>query len=131
MRLRIRLPARVRGCQDAHLDVDYLVFSDAAASVTGGGSPFARATYLCSPILAFLLLGNSLVHDAWGNLLFSAASSLPCSRIAAVFRTVCLPICCVPSSKEEFGKMGRFILPLFIIHRFELGSSKGSLKSAR
>nr|ACR37809.1 unknown [Zea mays] len=67
--------------QDAHLevrytDVDYLVFSDAAASLATGGSPFARATYRYSPILAFLLVPNSLLHAAWGKLLFSAADLL-------------------------------------------------------
>ncbi|KAL6838524.1 hypothetical protein ACP4OV_031769 [Aristida adscensionis] len=67
--------------QDAHLevrytDVDYLVFSDAAASVAAGGSPFARATYRYSPLLAFLLLPNSLLHAAWGKLVFSAADLL-------------------------------------------------------
>ncbi|XP_051193956.1 GPI mannosyltransferase 1 [Lolium perenne] len=67
--------------QDAHLevrytDVDYLVFSDAAASVAAGGSPFARATYRYSPLLAFLLLPNSLLHPAWGKLIFSAADLL-------------------------------------------------------
>ncbi|KAL6655022.1 hypothetical protein ACP70R_005848 [Stipagrostis hirtigluma subsp. patula] len=67
--------------QDAHLevrytDVDYLVFSDAAASVAAGGSPFARATYRYSPLLAFLLVPNSLLHAAWGKLIFSAADLL-------------------------------------------------------
>jgi phosphatidylinositol glycan class M len=67
--------------QDAHLevrytDVDYLVFSDAAASVAAGGSPFARATYRYSPLLAYLLVPNSLLHPTWGKLLFSAADLL-------------------------------------------------------
>ena len=66
--------------QDAHLevrytDVDYLVFSDAAASVAAGGSPFARETYRYSPLLAFLLLPNSLLHPAWGKFIFSAAGN--------------------------------------------------------
>jgi GPI mannosyltransferase 1 subunit M len=54
---------------------------DAAASVASGGSPFAQETYRYSPLLAFLLLPNSLLHAAWGKLIFSAAGKpTPLSR---------------------------------------------------
>ncbi|CAA7405437.1 unnamed protein product [Spirodela intermedia] len=64
--------------QDAHMevrytDVDYLVFSDAAALMAAGSSPFRRSTYRYSPLLAALLVPNSLLHHCWGKLLFSAA----------------------------------------------------------
>ncbi|KAJ0987528.1 hypothetical protein J5N97_005884 [Dioscorea zingiberensis] len=67
--------------QDAHMevrytDVDYLVFSDAAALVAAGKSPFDRSTYRYSPVLAFLLLPNSFLHRSWGKLLFSFADLL-------------------------------------------------------
>ncbi|XP_073008451.1 GPI mannosyltransferase 1-like [Typha latifolia] len=67
--------------QDTHMevrytDVDYLVFSDAAAIVASGRSPFERSTYRYSPLLAFLLMPNSTLHQSWGKLLFSAADLL-------------------------------------------------------
>lgn len=64
--------------QDEHMevrytDVDYLVFSDAASLVASGDSPYKRTTYRYSPLLAFLLLPNSLFHRSWGKFLFSSA----------------------------------------------------------
>lgn len=63
--------------QDLHLavkytDVDYRVFSDAAALAWGGSSPYDRATFRYPPVLAWLLVPNVAV--AWfGKALFCAA----------------------------------------------------------
>lgn len=67
--------------QDTHMevrytDVDYLVFSDAAALVASGLSPYKRSTYRYSPMLAFLLLPTSFIHHSWGKFLFSASDLL-------------------------------------------------------
>lgn len=64
--------------QDSHMevrytDVDYLVFSDAASLMASGVSPYKRTTYRYSPLLAFLLIPNSLIHRSWGKFLFSAS----------------------------------------------------------
>lgn len=67
--------------QDAHLevgytDIDYQVFSDAAALLARGRSPFERETYRYSPVLALILVPNSFLHQSWGKVLFSAADVL-------------------------------------------------------
>ncbi|KAF7836192.1 GPI mannosyltransferase 1 isoform X1 [Senna tora] len=67
--------------QDTHLevrytDVDYLVFSDAASYMAMGDSPYKRTTYRYSPLLAFLLIPNSIIHRSWGKFLFSASDIL-------------------------------------------------------
>lgn len=64
--------------QDSHMevrytDVDYLVFSDAASLMASGDSPYKRTTYRYSPLLAFLLIPNAIIHRSWGKFLFSAS----------------------------------------------------------
>ncbi|KAK3037155.1 hypothetical protein RJ639_031042 [Escallonia herrerae] len=67
--------------QDTHMevrytDVDYLVFSDAAALMALGKSPYKRSTYRYSPLIAFLLIPNALIHRTWGKILFSVSDLL-------------------------------------------------------
>ncbi|KAF3434779.1 hypothetical protein FNV43_RR21865 [Rhamnella rubrinervis] len=59
-----------------YTDIDYLVFSDAASLIASGKSPFERSTYRYSPLLAFLLIPNSILHRSWGKFLFSASDLL-------------------------------------------------------
>ncbi|KAD2393883.1 hypothetical protein R6Q59_013270 [Mikania micrantha] len=67
--------------QDTHMevrytDVDYLVFSDAAALVVAGKSSYKRSTYRYSPLIAYILAPNSFIHRSWGKFLFSASDLL-------------------------------------------------------
>ncbi|GAA5860668.1 hypothetical protein JCM3774_006245 [Rhodotorula dairenensis] len=84
--------------QDAHsrvpyTDVDYFVFSDAAACLVDPaqplcsrakgpcapawlGDPYSRATYRYTPLVALLLVPNEYIHPAFGKVVFAVADLL-------------------------------------------------------
>ena len=53
-------------------DTDYDVFTDAAAHVAGGGSPYARKTYRYTPLAAYICVVNSWVHPLACKFVFVA-----------------------------------------------------------
>lgn len=59
-----------------YTDVDYDVFSDAAALIVAGRSPYERATYRYAPLFAWLLVPDALLGTrSLGKVVFSVADA--------------------------------------------------------
>jgi GPI mannosyltransferase 1 subunit M len=80
--------------QDAHsalkyTDIDYYVFTDAARFVSRGRSPYERATYRYTPLLAWILLPTTWSGGYWfsfGKALFAASDIVAGWMILAVLK---------------------------------------------
>lgn len=69
-----------------YTDVDYFVFTDAARFMTQGESPYRRATYRYTPLLAMLLQVNVWWHPVAGKLMFVAMDLLVGWALNALLR---------------------------------------------
>lgn len=52
-------------------DIDYKVVTDGARHIIDNGSPYQRHTYRYTPLLAYFLVPNILVHRSFGKILFA------------------------------------------------------------
>jgi phosphatidylinositol glycan class M len=73
-------------------DIDYSVFSDAAALTFKGASPYTRSTYRYTPLLAYLNIPNFYIHEAFGKWVFGLADLVTGSLLDALLQEMGAPI---------------------------------------
>jgi phosphatidylinositol glycan class M len=78
-----------------YTDTDYNVFSDAATYVYNGGSPYDRHTYRYTPLAAYIVLVNNMIHPVCGKLVFCLCDGLMSLILWRIFEAI------MPASKRE------------------------------
>lgn len=73
-----------------YTDIDYVVFTDAARYVSAGASPFLRATYRYTPLLAWMMVPTTHVYS-FGKVVFMACDLLTGVLIQQVLRMAGTP----------------------------------------
>ncbi|ANB15202.1 Gpi14p [Sugiyamaella lignohabitans] len=77
--------------QDANMDlrftdIDYFVFTDASRFISQGASPYDRATYRYTPLLAWLLLPTEWWFFSFGKVLFAAGDIVAGYLMLQIFK---------------------------------------------
>jgi GPI mannosyltransferase 1 subunit M len=108
-----------------YTDIDYFVFTDAARYIASGISPYARATYRYTPLLAYILIPTTWSPQwLWfhfGKILFAAADIVAGWLILLILR----------QRGMELGRAGKFasiwLLNPMVATISTRGSSEGLL----
>jgi phosphatidylinositol glycan class M len=87
-----------------YTDIDYVVYSDAARFLANGSSPFERATFRYTPLLAYLMLPN-VVWPAFGKVLFSACDLL----VGALIHKLLLLQFAKQNVADSFGRAMKWV----------------------
>ncbi|POW07598.1 hypothetical protein PSTT_08165 [Puccinia striiformis] len=111
-----------------YTDIDYQVFSDAARAILSRsgskdsawfGSPYDRATYRYTPLLAFILTPNEFIHPCWGKALFGIADLL----IGILLYRLC-------PSRHTASSHGLLVTLIWLLNPFVMNiSTRGSSES--
>ncbi|XP_063929689.1 GPI mannosyltransferase 1 [Zophobas morio] len=73
-----------------YTDIDYKVFTDAARHVLENRSPYDRHTYRYSPLVAYMVIPNILIHHTFGKIFFSLVDLVVAVLIRAIIKTTLL-----------------------------------------